>query len=122
MDNQEIIKRLAQAKLDKNVSFNYNVRLAELSKYSKSSSSMQKLRIFSNYDCGDYTKITFSGIGFNDNLLTVNEFISMMMAELFKDIKFYYKGKELEIKDIVLIDIPIIDTGAVVLLGDKERK
>lgn len=122
MNAKEIIKRLEQANLDKLVSFNYNSKLAELSKYSKSSQVIQKLSLLSNYDCNDYAKITFDGMKFNDNDITVKEFISMLMPNLFKDIQFCSALRELEIKDIVIIDTPISDIGVVIVLEDKERK
>ena len=122
MNTKEIIKRLQQANLDKLVSFNYNSKLAELSKYSKSSQVIQKLSLLSNYDCNDYAKITLAGMKFNDNDITVKEFISMLMPNLFKDIQFCSALRELEIKDIVIIDTPISDIGVVIVLEDKERK
>ena len=122
MNTKEIIKRLQQANLDKLVSFNYNSKLAELSKYSKSSQVIQKLSLLSNYDCDDYAKITFTSMKFNDNDLTVKEFIFMLMPNLFKDIQFCSALRELEIKDIVIIDTPISDIGVVIVLEDKERK
>lgn len=122
MNTKEIIKRLQQANLDKLVSFNYNSKLVELSKYSKSSQVIQKLSLLSNYDCNDYAKITFTSMKFNDNDITVKEFISILMPNLFKDIQFCSALRELEIKDIVIIDTPISDIGAVIVLEDKERK
>lgn len=121
MNTKDIIKRLQQANLGKLVSFNYNSKLEEFSKYSKSSSVIQKLSLLSNYDCDDYAKITFTGMKFDDDL-TVKEFVSMLMPNLFKDIQFYSALKELKIKDIVIIDTPISDIGAVIVLEDKERK
>lgn len=122
MNTKEIIKRLRQANLDKLVSFNYDSKLAALSKYSKSSQVIQKLSLLSNYDCDDYAKITFTSMKFDDDDLTVKEFISMLMPNLFKDVQFCSALKELEIKDIVIIDTPISDIGAVIVLEDKERK
>lgn len=53
MDKLEIIKKLQESDLDKEVVFNCNA----ISGINKSSSFAQRLKVVSNYDCIDYTDI-----------------------------------------------------------------
>lgn len=116
MDKLKIIKRLQESDLNKEIVFHYDTT----TKNNDSSSSIKKLQVVSNYDCIDYIEVRLDDLNLNSTRMKVKDLIFIIFSDIMKDIKLKYKGKEVEIKDIITIDSPITPIGVIVLLEKPE--
>lgn len=116
MDKWEIIKKLQESDLNKEIVFHYDVT----TEGDDSSSSIKKLQVISNYDCIDYIEVRLDDLNINSSTMKVKDLIFIIFGDIMKDIKFKYKGKEVKIKDIITINSPITSIGVIVLLEKSE--
>ena len=118
MDKWKIIKRLQESDLNKEIVFHYD----NTTEGNTPSSPIKKLQVISNYDCIDYIEIRLDDLNINSTTMKVKDLIFIIFSDIMKDVKFKYKGKEVEIKDIITINSPITPIGVIVLLEKSEIK